>query len=93
MMMGYLYIILSMLCRFDWFQSALGSLKRRQVISLPASKRHSAMQSHTFWIPIAGWYTVWTSGNLEDDSHFRIVRIERGLPQKRPQPFEPTTRN
>jgi len=83
--MGYLYIILSVLCRFASIRRMLSGLTGRNVMAPSFGFQSSRSirrlaEPHAFWIPFIGWITVWTKGLSRMRAHFEIVRIEHGLP-------------
>lgn len=84
--MGYLYIILSVLCRFASIRRLLSALSRNVMtpsLGLQSSRSISRLaEPHAFWIPLIGWITVWTKGLSKTEAHFEIVRIEYGLPDE-----------
>ena len=74
--MGFLYIILSLLCRLfaaDRILRASGSLRYKSL-----NKGRDELNCYAIWLPILGWYSVWTRRALGSRNRLEIVRIERG---------------
>lgn len=74
--MGFLYIILSLLCRLfaaDRILRATGSLRYK---SLP--EQPNDLTCYAVRLPILGWYSVWIKEAQGAGNPLEIVRIERG---------------
>ena len=75
--MGFLYIILSLLCRLfaiDRILRATGSLRYKSL-----RRRQDELSCYAIRLPILGWYSVWIKESLGSGSPLEIVRIERDV--------------
>lgn len=77
--MGYLYIILSILCRLFPLESFFRAAHCLRYLPASTANRKNDCDIFSLWLPIVGWCTVWTTRKSESDSQFEIVRIERDV--------------
>ena len=75
--MGFLYIILSLLCRLfaaDRILRATGSLRYKSLRT-----QRDQLSCYAIRLPILGWYSVWIKESNAAGKPLEIVLIERDI--------------